>query len=220
MSLPTSSRLLCLAFVTFITSLTACSTVGKNHVSYLKDKTSLKRDAKDKRALVWRSPEKVSARSSFDLANIQWMAPNPDIKPKEQAVLIKRLNTALTRQFGSKGTLNPAGSAPVEIRAAITGVVKANVPVNLLASAVINFPVIMGGVAVDMEAVSQPDGHRLAAAQYVIPGRPWQMWNSLTKLGQARSGLDLVAGKFYTLVTGEKAVVDESKKLKNNPLKR
>jgi hypothetical protein len=216
----TSCRL-SLVVTALVISLTACSTVGKNHVSYLKDTGMLKPEVKDKRALVWRTPEAVSPRSSFAITNLQWAATNAEILPAERSVLINRLSSALTTQFASHGgQVNGRGPARVEIRGAITGVSKANVPLNVLASLVLNFPVIMGGIAVELEAVSKPDGKPLASAQYIIPGRPWQMVNSLTKLGQARSGLDLVAAKFYTLVTGEKALVEEQAKLKMNPLKR
>jgi hypothetical protein len=184
--------------------MSACSTVEKHHANYLSSTAQLQPEPGDSRAQVWRSPDDVRQFSSVKVARMDYVSTDPGISEEEKRALLDRLQDSLGKKFAEWPTNGRGSGRHLEIRGAVTAVDKANVPVNVLAEAVLNFPVEMGGVAVELEAISRPDGKRVAAGRYVIPGRPWQVFRSLTQLGQARHGLDVASDKFFALVSGTK----------------
>jgi hypothetical protein len=183
----------------------SCSTVTKNHATYLKD-AQWQVSPTDKRAKVWRSQMPASTFDSFKLGRIQFLAPEAGLSAEQKTALVQRLRTSLEQNFATAWPAKSGtGKSTLEISGAITGADKANVWVNLLADAVLNFPVSTGGVAVELEATSKADGKRVAAGQYIMPGRMWHLIASHTQTGHARLGIDKAARQFFTLVTGKKA---------------
>ena len=180
----------------------SCCSVDKHRVSYLQNTGQLQPDPQDKHAMVARTTTSATQFSAVKINSIAFVAPDSKLTPEQQAAIKQRLETALNERFQKNWPGRPNGQV-LEIRGAITGVAKANVPLNVLTEAAINFPVDMGGVAVDLEAVG-PGGKRIAAGQYTVAGKPWQMFSSLSETAQAKHGADDVADKFYTLVTGQK----------------
>jgi hypothetical protein len=183
----------------------SCSTVAEKHATYLQSTAQLQPEkGNEKKIRAYRNSEPATAFRGYQVDRVAFIAPDMKLDGKQKQVLVDRLTTDLQHNFASAAPGNPRGKT-VQIRGAITAADKANVWVNLLADAVLNFPVSMGGVAVELEATSQPDGQRVAAAQYFMPGRPWQLIASHSETGQARAGVDKAAAHFYTLVTGQKA---------------
>jgi len=180
----------------------SCCSVDKHRVSYLQDTQQLQPDPKDSHSMVARNTTPATQFSAVKIDPIAFVAPDSKLTPEQQAALKQRLETALNERFHKNWPSRSNGQV-LEIRGAITGVEKANVPLNVLTEAAINFPVDMGGVAVDLEAIG-PGGKRIAAGQYTVAGKPWQMFSSLSETAQAKHGADDVADKFYTLVTGQK----------------
>ncbi len=190
----------------------SCSTVGKNRTPFLTNTALLEKSADDARAYVWRSPKPIESFGAIKIESMQFVAKNDAISQEEQTALKERLMSALTERFAALHLTQKSSRQPtLVVRGAITAVEKANVPINIIAEAVLNFPIDMGGVAIDLEAVTNPKGTRVAAGQYIVPGRPWQLFRSLTELGQARHGMDVAADNFYTLVTGKKPSAESEK---------
>jgi hypothetical protein len=191
-----------LLLLPFSLVMSSCSTVGKSRVPYLSNTDQLQKSPDESRAMVWRSPVPIESFGGFKIEPMQFVAKNSAISEEEQLALKERLMSALNERFAALKLNKTSSKQPTLIvRGAVTAVEKANVPINIIAEAVLNFPVDMGGVAIDLEAVSSKKGERVAAGQYVVPGRPWQLFRSLTELGQARHGMDVAAENFYSLVT-------------------
>jgi len=188
--------------IPFSLLMSACSTVGKSRVPYLSNTDQLQESLDDSRAMVWRSPVPLESFGGYKIEPMQFVAKNSAISEEEQLALKERLMSALNERFAALKLHKVSSKQPTLIvRGAVTAVEKANVPINVIAEAVLNFPVDMGGVAIDLEAVSSKKRERVAAGQYIVPGRPWQLFRSLTELGQARHGMDVAAENFYSLVT-------------------
>ena len=181
--------------------MSSCSSIDKDRTTYLNGTAQFQPAPNDKHAKVWKDSQPAPSIASVTVAPVKFLAPPQGLTDEQKQILSQRLQEDLQKRFATAG--QPGGRSHVEIRAAITGADKSNVWVNVLADAVLNFPVSMGGVAVELEAVSMPGGKRIAAGQYIIPGRPWDLFSSLTQTGQAKGGLDKASDEFYTLVTGQ-----------------
>lgn len=182
----------------------SCSTVTEKHATYLQDRSQLQPQAGNQKIRTYRSAVPAAAFGRYEVGPMVFLAPEQKLDAEQKQVLVDRLTNDLQRHFSTMPQSNARGAKVVQVRGAITAADKANVWVNLLADAVLNFPVSMGGVAVELEARSQPGNQRVAAGQYFMPGRPWQLIASHSETGQARSGVDKAAAEFFTLVTGQK----------------
>src|SRR4051812_35344877 len=182
----------------------SCSTVTERHATYLQNTDQLQPQNRDPKTRTFRSGVPANAFGRYEVGRIEFIAPEAKLDAQQKQVLVERLKNDLKRHFSTMPQTPGGGAKVLQIHGAITAADKANPAVNLLADLVLNFPVSMGGVAVELEARSQPDNQRVAAAQYLMPGRPWQLIAAHSETGQARSGVDKAAAQFFTLVTGEK----------------
>lgn len=84
-------------------------------------------------------------------------------------------------------------------KAAITGVNRSRPILNLFTALVIFVPLDNGGISVEIEAVKQGTGHRVAAMSGARNGSPFAVLDSFKSYGHAKTGLKDLAHEFRGL---------------------
>ncbi len=118
----------------------------------------------------------------------------------EQETLAGILTQALRQELTP--TSRPTGTnATLRIRAAITAINESRPALNLLTTLALFLPLDTGGVSVELEALDQVTGQRIAAMSAGQSGSPLWFWSSFQRLGHAEKGLPLLAAEFHHLLT-------------------
>lgn len=188
------------AFLLGLVLVTGCSTVSKVTTTQLQSPDELAVDPADKAARIYRNAQPLQAFGAVRLEPVRYTGEAEDLNATEQTELVNRLTESLRKALGDVAGFSDAGD--LLVRATIVKADKANPTANVFSTLILGAPVNLGGVIVELEAVSVRTGERVAAARYVEAGRPWHLKSSFSPLTQAELGLDRSASRFTALLTG------------------
>jgi len=198
-----SRQALLVALITGLVLMTGCSTVSKVTTTQLESPGELAVDPANKDARIFRNRQPLQAFRAVRFEPVRYTGGADDINAAEQAELVARLTESLRKTLGEEIVFSISGD--LAVRATIVKADKANPTANVFSTLILGAPVNLGGVVVELEAVSVRSGERVAAARYVEAGRPWHLKSSFSALTQAQQGLDRAATRFTELLAGTPA---------------
>lgn len=123
-----------------------------------------------------------------------------DLTPQEQTELTAYLHDATVQALRGRFTIvDKPGPDSVRVRAAITEVGKGNPWINIPAW-VVAYPVVYGGVTVEVEILDARTNQRLCAMLASRTGHLREFSGTFTWLGHARAGMDRCADRLRVTV--------------------
>lgn len=132
------------------------------------------------------------------------------LAPEDSEPLCRVLEEALKREFANLPQATVTSSRTMRIRAAITGVDRSYPLLNLLTTLAIFVPVDNGGVSVEIEAVDESTGSRVAALSGARNGSLFDLLQFFRSYGHAETGLHQLAVEFRRLVAAGPAPMDRA----------
>lgn len=190
------TAILCCSFV-----LTACAHQGPTRSGFLADYGDLQPLAKDAN-LEAVSSSGDTGFGTVIIEEVQFAGNAFVMTPVDEAgyALCRTLEGALREEFSDATPTASGPSRPLRVKAAITGVNRSRPLLNLLTTLALFVPMDNGGVSVEIEAIDEISGQRIAAISGARNGSPFAMSGFFRRYGHAEEGLAELAREFRNLV--------------------
>lgn len=182
--------------------LMACAHQVPTHSGFLADYSTLRpQEAESGLQTIVVSEERHW--NKVHIEPVRFINPDPDqaIPNAEQMQLCAVLQGALAGEFAGFSSADSDPSRTLRVKAAITGVDRSLPLLNLLTALALFVPVDNGGVSIEVEAVDESTGRRIAALSGARNGSPGDLLGFFSRYGHAETGLKLLAQEFGRLVS-------------------
>lgn len=131
-------------------------------------------------------------------------AQNPIVAEADQVTLCSTMEQALTQEFSNLSSSKAENTKHLKIKAAITGVDRSLPILNIVTALALFVPVDNGGISVEIEAVDEETGQRVAAMSGAWNGSPFAFSGYFKSYGHAEAGLRELAREFRQMVESDK----------------
>jgi len=136
--------------------------------------------------------------AAIEVAPVQFISDgqNTRVADADQAALCRSMEQALSQEFSTLSSKNAEQSKHLQIKAAITSVDRSRPILNLITTLALFVPLDNGGVSVEIEAVDEETGRRIAAMSGARNGSIFAMSRYFKSYGHAEAGLRELAHEF------------------------
>ncbi len=181
--------------------LMACAHQTPTRSGFLADYADLQPQAKDAKLETATAPG-AAEFGAVIVEPVRFVSAAPDKTPADEAgqALCRTLEEALAEEFSDLSPTAATASRTLHIKAAITGVDRSRPLLNLVTALALFVPVDNGGVSVEIEAIDEESGRRIAAMSGARNGSPFALSGFFHQYGHAEGGLKDLAKEFRRLV--------------------